>query len=119
MSKHQGVMEISTFGADIMAMKTAVEEVMVLRYMLQCLGVRVTKPSFILGNNLSMILNSTIPSSLLKKKHVAISYHMTREAKTPKIVHPVKTKGDWNFVNVLTKPQTRNIFSTLVMGMMC
>eukprot|EP00957_Ditylum_brightwellii_P181360 13814939-Ditylum_brightwellii.AAC.1 len=71
-----------------MDIKTDVEEVMVLRYTLQCLGVRVTKPSCILGNNFSMILNSTIPSSLPKKKHVAISYHM---AKAAKIVHPVKT----------------------------
>eukprot|EP00957_Ditylum_brightwellii_P105412 8036184-Ditylum_brightwellii.AAC.1 len=102
-----------------MAMKTAVEEVMALRCMLWCLGVKVTNPTRILGDNCSVVLNFTIPSSLLKKKHIAISYHMVREAMVAKIVHPVKTKGDWNVADVLTKPQTRKTFCSLVMGMMC
>eukprot|EP00957_Ditylum_brightwellii_P122341 9329251-Ditylum_brightwellii.AAC.1 len=73
-------------------MKTAVEEVMTIQYMLQCLGVKVTHPSQILGNNWSVSINSTIPSSLLKEKHDAISYHMACEATAAKIVHPLKLK---------------------------
>ena len=61
-------------------MKTAVEEVVSVRYMLRCLSVKVSKPTPVLGDNRSVILNSTIPSSLLKKKHIAIAYHKTREA---------------------------------------
>eukprot|EP00957_Ditylum_brightwellii_P127418 9716521-Ditylum_brightwellii.AAC.1 len=102
-----------------MATATAVEEVMVLRCMLWCLRVKVTKLTWILGDNHSIVLNSSIPSSLLKKKHVAISYHMAREAMVAKIVHPVKTKGDWNIADVLTKPQTRKAFGSLIIGMMC
>eukprot|EP00957_Ditylum_brightwellii_P147155 11205315-Ditylum_brightwellii.AAC.1 len=87
-------------------MKTAVE-VMLVRYMPHCLGVKVKAPSWILGDNQSMIINSTVPSSLLKKKHVAISYHMAREVTAACIVHLLKTKGDWNFTAVLTKLQTQ------------
>eukprot|EP00957_Ditylum_brightwellii_P053130 4028356-Ditylum_brightwellii.AAC.1 len=83
-----------------MAMKTAVEEVMALRYMLHCLGVKVSKPTCILGDNRSVIINFTVPSSLLKKKHVAISYHMAREATTLRIIHSLKTK-DWVYANLL------------------
>eukprot|EP00957_Ditylum_brightwellii_P185419 14118622-Ditylum_brightwellii.AAC.1 len=94
-------------------MKTAVEEVMAVRYMLQRLGMKVNWPTRILGDNQSMILNSTIPSSHLKKKHIVILYHMVREATSTKIVHPLKTKGDWNFADVLTKAQTWKTFVSL------
>ena len=117
-AKRQGAIETSTYGAEFMAMKTAVEEVMSVRYMLRCLGVNVTKPTHILGDNRSVILNATIPSSLLKKKHIAISYHMTREATAARICHPIKTKGDWNFADVCTKAQVRKTHATLVGGMM-
>ncbi len=99
-------------------MRTAVEEVMSVRYMLRCLGVKVTRPTYILGDNKSVILNATIPSSLLKKKHVAIAYHMTREASAAGICHPLKTKGTWNFSDVCTKAQVRKVHGDLVGGMM-
>ena len=75
-------------------MKTVVEKVISVRYILRCLGVKVTKPTNILGDNRSVILNSTVPSLLLKKKHIAIAYYKTREATAAGIVHPLKTKGD-------------------------
>eukprot|EP00957_Ditylum_brightwellii_P162905 12404903-Ditylum_brightwellii.AAC.1 len=62
-SKRQVAVETSTYGAEFMAMKTAVEEVMALCYMLHCLGVKVSKPTRILGDNRSAITNSTVPSS--------------------------------------------------------
>lgn len=118
MSKQQGAIESSTYGAEFTAMKTAVEEVMAVRYMLQCLGIKVTRPANILGDNRSVIINASVSSSLLKKKHIAIAYHLTREATAAGIVHPLKTKGDWNFADVCTKAQTRKTHANLVGGMM-
>ena len=66
--RRQGAIETSTYSAEFMAMKTAVEEVMSVRYMLRCLGAKVTRPTPILSDNRSVIVNATIPSSLLKKK---------------------------------------------------
>eukprot|EP00957_Ditylum_brightwellii_P142703 10873209-Ditylum_brightwellii.AAC.2 len=86
---------------------------MAVQYMLRYLGVKVSKPTHILGNNRSVIINSTISSSLLKKKHVAISYHMDYEATAARIVHLLKMKGNWNFAEVLTKLQKRKIFVSL------
>eukprot|EP00957_Ditylum_brightwellii_P200538 15288252-Ditylum_brightwellii.AAC.1 len=39
-SKQQGAVETSTYGAEFMAIKTVVDEVMAVRYMLRCLGVK-------------------------------------------------------------------------------
>jgi len=44
LARRQGAIERSTYSAEFMAMKTAVEEVMSVRYMLRCLGVKVTRP---------------------------------------------------------------------------
>ncbi len=49
-------------------MKIVVEEVMSVRYMLRCLGVKVARPKLILGGNRSVIINATILSSLLTQK---------------------------------------------------
>ena len=70
------------------------EVVISVRYMLRCLGVKIENPTHILGDNRSVILNATLKSSLLKKKHIAISYHMAREATVAHIVHPIKTRGE-------------------------
>jgi len=117
-SKRQGAIETSTYGAEFLAMKTAVEEVVAIRYMLRCLGVKVSHPSLILGDNRSVIINATVHSSLLKKKHVAIAYHLTREATAARTVHPLKTKSEWNFADVLTKALARKPFACLVDGIL-
>ena len=74
-----------------MAVRHAVEEVASLRYMLRCLGVRVDSASHVYGDNLGVIQNATIKDSLLKKKHVAISYHKVREAVAAAIIIPIKS----------------------------
>ena len=76
-SKRQGSIETSTYGAEFNAMRTTTEEVLSIRYMLRCLGVQVTRPTAVIGDNAAVIINATIPESLLNKKHVAISYHKT------------------------------------------
>eukprot|EP00957_Ditylum_brightwellii_P026696 2019184-Ditylum_brightwellii.AAC.1 len=78
-SKQQGTVKTSIYEAKFMAIKTAVERVMDVCYMLHCLGVKISKPTQMLDNNRSVIINSTVPSSVLKKKHVTISYYMTCE----------------------------------------
>jgi hypothetical protein len=46
--------------------------------MLRSLGVALDGPVLILGDNMSGVLNTTVPSSVLKKKHNAIAYHCVR-----------------------------------------
>ena len=118
-SKRQGAIECSTYSAEFVAMKTAVEELTSLRYMLRCLGVKVTYASLVCGDNLGVIQNATVSESLLKKKHVAISYHKVRETAAAGIAHPIKTPGANNYADVLTKSQVFSVFTFLVGGMIC
>jgi hypothetical protein len=43
-------------------------------------------PALMLGDNMSVVLNTTVPSSFLKKKHNAIAYHRVREAIAARIM---------------------------------
>ena len=117
LSKRQGAIETSTYGAEFCAMRTAVEEVQSIRYMLRCLGVKVKHASLVCGDNKGVIQNSTISDSLLKKKHVAIAYHKTREAAAAGIIHPIKVDGKNNFADLLTKAVTGKVFWTLYGGL--
>jgi hypothetical protein len=113
MSKRQGAIATSTYGAEFCAMRTAVEEVCSIRYMLRCLGVEVTYASLICGDNSAVISNCTLSDSLLKKKHVAIAYHTTREAAAAGIIHPVKVSSANNFSDILTKAVSKKTFWTI------
>ena len=44
------------------------------------LGVPLDGPALILSDNMSVVLNNTVPSSVLKKKHLGIDYYRVREA---------------------------------------
>ena len=81
----------------------AVEEVVALRYMLICLGVNVDTASSVHGENVGIIHNANIKDSLLKKKHVAISYHKVCEAVAAGIIVPIKISLTDNFAECLTK----------------
>ena len=96
-------METSTYYADFMAMRHALEEFVSLRYMLRCLGVNVDTASAVYGDNLGIIQNATIKDSLLKKKHVTISYHKVREAVAVGIISPIKIASAEIFADCLTK----------------
>jgi len=79
-SKTQNTVETSTFGSEFTALCIAVELLESLRYKLRMFGVPIDRPVNTFCDNSSVVLNSTQPSSTLKKKHNAIAYHKVREA---------------------------------------
>ena len=85
--------------------------------MLRCLGVKATYASWLCGDNLGVIKNCTISSSLLKKKHVAIAYHKTRECAAAGVVRPAKVLTEDNFADLLTKALKNKAFDKLIDGM--
>ena len=84
--KRQKTVESSTYGSELVAARVATELIMEIRYALRMLGVPLDGPAMMLGDNLSVVLNTSIPSSMLKKKHCAINYHRVREAIAVKIL---------------------------------
>ena len=103
-SKRQNTVETSTYGAELVAGRLCVEQVMDLRYKLRMLGVPINDASIVLGDNQSTITSATIPSSNLKKKHNAIAYHRIREAVAAGIVNLFHVPSEDNLADAFTKP---------------
>jgi hypothetical protein len=87
-SKRQGAAQTSMYGAEFSAMRLATEEAITVRYMLRALGVNVSSPSGILGDNIGVISNASTPDATLKKKNIALSYHAVRESVSAGIIKP-------------------------------
>lgn len=79
MSKKQTSVESSTFGSEFIAMKQCCEYLRGLRYKLRMMGIPCEGPAYIYGDNQSVLANTTIPDSTLKKKSQSIAYHFVRE----------------------------------------
>ena len=80
LSKKQPTIETSVFGAEFVAMKHGIETMRGIRYKLRMMGVRLTGPTYVYGDNMSVIHNTQRPESTLKKKSNSICYHAIRES---------------------------------------
>ena len=78
-SKKQNSVESLSFGSEFIAMKQCCEYVHGLRYKLRMMGISCDDPMFIYGDNQSVLANTTIPDSTLKKKSQSITYHFVQE----------------------------------------
>ena len=78
-SKKQTCIETSSFGSEFIAMKQCCEYVRGLRYKLRMMGICVEAPTYIFGDNQSVLANTSKPHSVLKKKSSSIAYHFVRE----------------------------------------
>jgi hypothetical protein len=67
--------ETSTYGSELVASRIAREIILEVRYMLQSLRVALDGSAFMLEDNMSVVMNTTVPSSVLKKNHNAIANH--------------------------------------------
>jgi hypothetical protein len=78
-SKKQTACETSSFGSEFIAMKQCCEYLKGLRYKLRMMGIPVNNPCFIYGDNQSVLWNTSVPESMLKKKTCSVAYHYVRE----------------------------------------
>jgi hypothetical protein len=81
-SKRQKTVESSTYGSEMVAVRIATDLAAEFRYALCMLGVEVDGPAMIFGDNKSVIINTMMPSSQLKKKHNSIAYNFMSAVKT-------------------------------------
>jgi hypothetical protein len=79
-SKRQPTVESSVFGAEFVAMKNCIETCRGLRYKLRMMGVALSGPTFVNGDNISVVHNTQRSESVLKKKSNSICYHAVRES---------------------------------------
>lgn len=117
-SKRQKTVETSTYGSEICAARIATELILEFRYTLRMLGVNLEGPSLMLGDNMSVILNTTVPSSMLKKKHHGCAYHRVREAIAAGIISFHHVDSVDNYADLMTKPLPRSIHGKLSRDLM-
>jgi hypothetical protein len=79
-SKGQKTVDTSTYGSELVASRIATELILEVWYLLCSLGVALDRPALMLGDNMSVVFNNRVPSSVLKKNHNTIAYHRVREA---------------------------------------
>jgi hypothetical protein len=79
LSKKQTFAETSSFGSEFVAMKQCCEYLRGLRYKLRMMGIPVSDPCCISGDNQSVLANTTEPGSTLKKKSQSIAFYFVRE----------------------------------------
>jgi Reverse transcriptase (RNA-dependent DNA polymerase) len=108
-SKRQNTVEASTFGSEFQAMKNAIELIESLRYKLRMFGVPIEGPTNIFCDNEAVYKNTSMPESVLKKKHHSIAYHRCREAVAAGTVRVAKEGTKTNLGDLFTKllPQPR------------
>jgi hypothetical protein len=67
-----------------------------------------------LGNNQSVVLNTIVPSSILKKKHNSLAYHWAREAIAAQIIAFCHIDSKENIAEVSMKPLPPGKFYDLI-----
>ena len=102
-SKRQNTVESSTFGSEFVAMRIAIEMIEGLRYKLRMMGVEIQGACNVFCDSNAVVLNSTVPESMLKKKHAAINYHRAREAIAAGVIRVAKEDTATNIADILTK----------------
>jgi hypothetical protein len=100
-SKCQKTVETSTYGSGLVASRITTELILEVRFMLRSLGVDLDGPTRMSGDNMLLILNTSAPSSVLKKMHNTIAYHRVREAIAAKVMRYAYVKTDENVSDIL------------------
>jgi hypothetical protein len=117
-SKKQNSVETSTFGSEFIALKTRIDKIKGLRYKLRMMGIPLDGHAHVRVDNMSVVKNTTVPESTLKKKSNAIAYHFVREAVASGIVRIAYEPSGSNKADILTKllpgPATRQLIGTIL-----
>ena len=98
----------------MVATKVAVEAIMELRYQLRMVGVPIEGPAILYSDNMSVVLSTSVPSSVLKKKMLALCYHRVREAIAARIIVYKHIWSEHNKADIFTKPLGTQAFHNLV-----
>ena len=77
---------MATYGSEFVAAKTATEQIMDLRNTLRYLAVSIMTKAYTFGDSKSVVTSSTIPQSILNKRHNMVSSHRVRETIAAKIL---------------------------------
>ena len=103
LSRRQNTVETSTFGSEFVALRTARDMIISMRYKLRMFGVPLEAPATVFCDNQGVVKNTSIPESVLTKKHNAVNYHAVREAAAAGVLEVVKEDTQTNLADLFTK----------------
>jgi hypothetical protein len=116
-SKTQKTVDTSTYGSELVAARIATDIAMEFRY--EMMGFALDGPVRIFGDNQSVILNTTVPSSQLKKKIHACAYHRIREMISCRAIRFMHCQSIFNAADVMTKPLGSILHRSIVNPILC
>ena len=102
-TKLQSTVETATFGSEYIAARTCTEQIIDLRNTLRYLGVPVEGPSFMFGDNETVVNTASAPHGKLHKRHNALAFHKTRWCIAAGIVYFYHVRGETNPADILSK----------------
>jgi hypothetical protein len=103
LSKRQNTVETSTFGSEFVALRAARDMIISMRYKLRMFGVPIDGPAQVHCDNQGVVKNTSVPESVLSKKHNAINYHAVREAAAAGVLEVHKEDTQTNLADLFTK----------------
>ena len=103
LSKKQTSVEASSFGSEFCAMKQCTEYVRGLQYKLRMMGIPCGEPTYVSGDNQSVLANTTVHESTLKKSQ-SIAYHFVRKGCARDEWQTAYVNTHLNPSDLLTKP---------------
>ena len=90
-------------GAEFSAARTGTEKLMDILATLRAVGVPLDGEAWSLGDNESVVTSSTIPHSVLGKRHNFLSCHHVRAAVARKVMKFCHVRTHQNIADILTK----------------
>ena len=107
-NKRQNTVEALSFGSEYITLRICTEILEALRYKLRFFGIPVEGPAEVMCDNWSVVINSSVPTWMLNKRHNAICYHRVREAQAAGIITVGWIPGEKNLADLFTKTTLTN-----------
>ena len=114
-SKKQSTVETATFGSEIVAARTATEQIIDLRNTMRYLGVPIRETSYLFGDNKTVVDSTMTPHSKLNKRHTMLSYHRVRHAIASGYLMFYYIPGSINPADILSKHWAHNDVYTMLL----
>ena len=102
-SKKQATSETATYGAEFLAARTCMEQVVDLRNSFRYLGVPVYETSYVFGDNESQILSTSVPYAKLNKRHNILSFHYVQSLIAKGFISMNHIPSQFNLADTLSK----------------
>jgi hypothetical protein len=116
LSKQQATIETSVFDAEFVAMKHGIKTLGGLRYKIRMMGIPLSGPTYVYGDNRSQVTNSSRSESTLKKKCNSICYHAICESVAMGETLLLHIRPGENLADFLTKTTSGAKYCKLVSG---